>query len=272
MAEEDVVYHYTDYQALLGIVDKNNGNLLFRASRYDSMNDPSDCQFTREIVMPIAIRSWQRDNPEIKDKVWDYSAKSYPYIISFSENGDDDSMWSHYHGQVCLILSKQGIKSSTHKRNATIATWGKCHYALPTDKESDIAQLVTELYNREIIRCNDTLMDLQDACSLVKRAAFEREREWRLIINTYESFTILTSQNNEIIEGEETVFTKFRCNAKGDIVTFHEHLLPKGTLCGLIVNETNPYRFSHVKKIIDLLLHKNGIYHVPVIRTNRYPL
>lgn len=44
------LYHYTSLDALTGIVQK--GGLCIRGTRYDSMNDPMDCKYAEETVLP----------------------------------------------------------------------------------------------------------------------------------------------------------------------------------------------------------------------------
>lgn len=107
----EFIYHYTSYRALLGIINKDE--LVFHGSRYDCMNDPNDCTFASRIVLPQVLQSIEND-PHFTSKEKDF-IEAFPYVVSFSENEDEESMWHHYGSQICLCLSVKDIKDGLEK-------------------------------------------------------------------------------------------------------------------------------------------------------------
>lgn len=241
------VYHYTSYQALLGII--KNEELVFHGSRYDCMNDPNDCKFAREIVLPSVLKSIEED-PRFTPKEKDF-IETYPYVVSFSEKEDDESMWHHYGSQVCLCLSANDIKDGCDVNGKHIATWGKCLYA----DETSVPFIFEEKMNSMVQ--SDNIPDIvMEACSFIKRKAFERECEWRLVSSDHDLFDFNSDSGCEDkeIPNENT---DFKVNSKGRILPYKNFHIKASALKSIIINEDNPSDYLRIKKHIRILLTKH---------------
>lgn len=130
MDKQAFVYHYTTLGGLMGIL--RNNYLEFHGSRYDSMNDPDDYIFARDIVMPKIKASFEGiDIPA--EQTEDFA--HYPYIVSLSEEEDDPFMWEHYGSKVCLKIDRNVIKSySTNKEKNLLYYFNKCSYIREKEK------------------------------------------------------------------------------------------------------------------------------------------
>ncbi len=259
----EFIYHYTSYRALLGIINKDK--LVFHGSRYDCMNDPNDCTFASRIVLPQVLQSIEND-PHFTSKEKDF-IEAFPYVVSFSENEDEESMWQHYGSQICLCLSVKDIKDGCDIDSRHIATWGKCHYA----DEKEIPFAFTEIFKN--MEQSDNIMDnVMEACSFVKRKAFEKEREWRLVSNDYKLFT--SDAKGNIIDREiPDERTNFKMNSMGKILPYKNFNIKSTALKGIIINEDNPEEFCRIKKHIKLLLTKNRfLSNIDIRQANKYPL
>lgn len=265
----DKVYHYTSYRALLSMVNDQKGKIIFWASRYDCMNDPTDCMFARGTVMRTITKYWCKEHE--KEDIRDYTTDAFPYVISFSGKGDDKFMWKHYGSQVCLVLNSNVIKNNVDsKTGLNLARWGKCYYVEDGDDIQEVMNASYAIY-RFMDKSNDDLMNFQETCSFIKRAAYQRESEWRLVLNDYNAM-FFHSANDVKEEEYSDPNTKFRCSDKGEIIPYKEFPLPGDSLLGIIVNESNPQRYSMIKKHIELLLNKNNFSNYFVKQSNRYPL
>ena len=61
------IYHYTSLEALVNILTKDRISLM--ATRYDSMNDPLDFKFAKDVVIPklrIAIQNLNLVDDEVE--------------------------------------------------------------------------------------------------------------------------------------------------------------------------------------------------------------
>lgn len=255
------VYHYTSYQALFGIIQKNG--LIFHGSRYDCMNDSNDCMFARQIVLPSILASLGHTDfiPKEKENI-----ESFPYVVSFSEKGDNESMWQHYGSQVCLILSSDKIKKGCDVDGKHIATWGKCYYA----EEENVPTVVMEIFNN--MKQSDNILDnIMEACSFIKRKAFEREGEWRLVSNDYYLFSFSSDRGCEDkeIPNENT---DFKIGKSGKPFPFKHFHINSSALKGIIINEDNLTEFLKIKQYVKLLLTKKGFSNIEIKQTNKYPL
>lgn len=257
------VYHYTSYQALLGII--NNNELVFHGSRYDCMNDPNDCKFAREIVLPPILKSIEND-PRFTPKEKDF-IEAYPYVVSFSEKEDDESMWNHYGSQVCLSLSANDIKDGCDIDGKHIATWGKCHYVDEAEIPSTFRNIFKDMEQSDNIADN-----VMEACSFIKRKAFEREKEWRLVSNDYYSFDFNSKgyiEDKEIPNDD----THFKANSIGMILPFKRFSIKASALKKIIINEDNLSDYLRIKQHIKILLTKYKFRtDIDIKQTNKYPL
>lgn len=267
MKRPSYVYHYTTFAGLLGII--NNNSLEFHGSRYDSMNDPDDYVFARDILIPkIKASLEEADIPAELKEDWVH----YPYIVSFSESEDDSFMWKHYRSNVCLKISTKAIEeNSVDDNNHVLYEFKKCSYL----EEKEMVPKFPDVYLE--MDAFDSVSDgAYITCSFIKRKAFERENEWRMVSCNYDGVTLSRNSDNSIIEQcheipDDRVFFEIKDN---HIRSYKKFLLPGNALKGIIINEDNFSSFQKTKKQIELLLSRNNMSKVidDITMTNNYPI
>lgn len=267
MDDPEFVFHYTTLGGLMGIL--RNNFLEFHGSRYDSMNDPDDYIFARDIVMPMIKASFEgTDIPA--EQTEDFA--HYPYIVSFSEEEDDPFMWEHYGSKVCLKIDRKAIKSySTNKEKNLLYYFNKCSYI----GEKEIITKFIDNYAR--MYDSDNICDRADvACSFIKRKAFERENEWRMVSFNYEGITVSKNSNNGFtIQDYELPDDRIEFELKdGNIRSYKIFQLPCESLKGIIINEGDWSSYQRTRKQVELLLCKRNMSELldNITMTNKYPL
>lgn len=276
MRMEKYIYHYTNLDALRGILKqeeidtskgkKHESSLTFWGSRYDCMNDPQDFMFASNVVLPKIQKALEGRNDILEEHK--EVNKGYPYIVSFTENRDDESMWKHYHAEVCLELDTKYISPSIEKEGIIKCFYGKCLYA----KESEIDEKFIESWEKSQQYIDNIYSMAQHACVFIKRKAFERENEWRLYIADEKLPHI--KLNGETYYTEQPQEVKVKCIRNRDIVFYKEFRIVPEALKGILVNETDWNRFHSVKKHIEILLESKGFCSKDIVidQTERYPL
>ena len=272
----NLIFHYTNLEALRGIlkqeeIDTPNGkkherSLTFWGSRYDCMNDPQDFTFASNVVLP-KIRKALEGRNDIPEEYKEVN-KGYPYIVSFTENRDDESMWKHYHAEVCLELETSYIPPSIEKDGIIKGFYGKCIYA----REREIDDKFIESWENSQQYIENIYSMAQHACVYIKRKAFEQEKEWRLYIADEKLPHV--KQNGESYLAEQPQEVKVKCIRNRDIVFYKEFRIDPKALKGILVNETDWNRFQSVKKHIEILLESKGFCSKDIVidQTDRYPL
>lgn len=195
------LFHYTDQQGLLGIMQSNS--LWATSARY--LNDTSEFQHAQELTrQKIFVRiNRSEDGPErgiYQDmrKAIDY-ANSTVFVASLSEEGDSLSQWRAYGGKAggdhatgyAIEFSPELLRLAAAKSAMTLV---KCEY----DLEAQDA-IIEEFIDQTIESClakykADTYYDdsqeylsaemaelLERYAVLLKPPAFSAEREWRLV-------------------------------------------------------------------------------------------
>ena len=271
------VYHYTSLEALVGILKKeefkdsagkpNSKNaLVFWGSRYDCMNDPQDYLFASQIVLPKIMKSLEQREDIAEDLKENNDA--YPYIVSFSENEDDESMWIHYNAEVCLKIDTQYLSPWITEDSVIKGFWGECVYT----KEQDIDESFFESWRKSLQYIENIPSMARHACVYIKRDAFKKEREWRLYLSDETLPHVRSNGDCYYIEQPQDVKVKFvRDN---DIVFYKEFWIDARALKGIIINDTDFEHFHSSKKHIEILLQSRGFYPEDILieQTSRYPL
>ena len=257
------LYHYTSLQALTGIIQKRK--LLFRGTRYDSMNDPVDYTFAADVVIPKVLLALGKEK-NLNEEDTDYS-EMYPYIVSFSENKDDELMWKHYGSDVSLEIDTSYFYPKYDINDKIKFFFDKCVYA---NEEELITAFITKW--QESIPFTNIPAIVQYACVYIKRDAFRRENEWRIFAADYR--TGLMRKDGTFYETEMPMDVKVSMIRGKDIILYKEFEFPMEALTGIIINDNNPSHFHKVKKHIQLLLIANGFpfEKIQIRQTNRYPL
>lgn len=272
----DRVYHYTSLDALVGILNKevsktssrgkNSRFLTFWGSRYDCMNDPQDYLFASKVVLPKILKSIEQC--EDIDDIFKENNEEFPYIVSFSENRDDESMWNHYKADVCLEIDTQYLSPWIQDNEIIRGFWGQCHYA----KEEEIDRTFFEVWKRSLQHIENIPSMARHACVYIKRDAFKREKEWRLYIAD-ECLSHIRA-NGDAFRTEQPQDVKIKCVRNKDIVFYKEFQIDAKALKAIIVNDTNWEHYQQVKKHIEVLLMSSGLFpeDIRIEQTSRYPL
>ena len=269
---DNLVYHYTNMNAFVGIIGGNNNdsntaaNLTFWGTRYDSMNDPQDYIFASRVVLPKFKKAIENMNSLTEEETED--VESFSYIVSFSENRDSEFMWKHYKAEICLELDSSLFSPWTAKEEKINGFWDKCEYA----EESDIDDVFFEKWRKSKVYLKNLNDMARHACVYIKRKAFEPEKEWRL----YMADGALShfKSNGESCKMEQPQDVKVKYIRDNDIIFYKEFVLPSQALKGIIVNDRDWDHFQKVKKHIEVLLRKRGFFpeDITIKQTNCYPL
>lgn len=238
------IYHYTSLDALLNIL--TNDKIVFRATRYDAMNDPLDYIFARDILIPKLRKSLEKFNISEDDK--EYIEQS-PYIVSFSEKEDDFNMWRMYKSEVSLEFEYEDIQNCI-SNNMRI---GKCEYV----NENNIDYYFLNAFNK-IEFSNKILCDAQDVIVLLKREEFQPEKEIRLYNCSHNLFKAQYIGNNDCEFNEcETSDLNVKARVRdNDLVLYQEFILPKKALTGITIFYHDVEHFSSLKEHIKIILNE----------------
>ena len=271
------VYHYTSLEALAGILKKEEikdstgklqqkSSLVFWGSRYDCMNDPQDYLFASQVVLPKIMKSIKL-REDISEDLKENNV-AYPYIVSFSENEDDDSMWRHYNAEVCLKIDTSYLSPWIEEDGIIKGFWGKCIYS----KEQDIDESFFESWRNSLQYIENIPSMARHACVYIKRDAFKIEKEWRLYLSDEVLPYIRTNGDSFYTEQPQDVNIKFIRN--NDIVFYKEFRIDARALKGITINDTDFEHFHKVKKHIEILLMSRGFCpkDISIEQTSRYPL
>ncbi len=271
------VYHYTSLDALAGILKReekrdSKGNrkccssLVFWGSRYDCMNAPQDYLFASQVVLPKIMKSIEK-REDISEDIKENN-EAFPYIVSFSENEDDESMWTHYKADVCLKIDTSYLSPWIEENGIIKGFWGKCIYA----KERDIDDKFFESWRKSLQYIENIPSMARHACVYVKREAFKIEKEWRLYLSDETLPHVRSNGDSYCTEMPQDVKVKFVRDK--DIVFYKEFRIESKALKGIIINDTEFDHFHKVKKHIEVLLMSRGFYpeDISVEQTRRYPL
>lgn len=255
------LYHYTKLEALIGIIKK--GKLVFRGTRYDSMNDPSDYLFASQAVLPKVI-SELRNISELSEEQTDY-CEMYPYSVSFTENFDDEFMWKHYGSEISLEIDSKSFYPTYEVGDTVKFFFDKCVYA--NEDTLDVAFIKKFM---DSIQTENLTSIAQYACVFIKRDAFQREKEWRMFAADYKTGTL----NGNYFEIEMPKDIKVSGVKNRDVILYKEFELPSKALTGIIINDNDPAHFAKVKKHIQLFLLENqySLDNICIRQTKNYPL
>ena len=256
------IYHYTTMDALKGIIQ--NDSLCFWGSRYDSMNDPRDYTYARDIILPRIKRNVESEKLISKEEK--EFTEEYPYIVSFSKAKDDELMWRLYHAEVALELDRNIIKRELKKQKEFIL-FHDCIYP----KEHEIAEAFIKLYNKLNYDAN-VLDKAQETVSLIKHHSFNIEKEVRMVKFDYKTF--VANHKGGIIDTEIPVDVGIKSIKNGDFVFYKKFFLPKNSLKGIIVRSYNRGRFERIEKHIKLfmLMNKYSLSNIEVVQTQSCPV
>lgn len=253
-AKEPLIYHYTSMDALRGILRENE--LCFWGTRYDSMNDPTEHIYAKNILLPILSNYFNKE--EIKE------TEIYPYVVSFCKKEDDFIMWRMYKAEVALILDYNIINKWVEENlnwedKEKSFYFGDCKYP---QTEEEVIQYYIELceWNRKRGDKSTDEITALELTTFIKRKEFQNENEVRLFTCDYKlSSTNYNEQDpaNPIIENEERARDIYIKNVRNkDFILYKEFHIPKKALKGIIINCEKGSQFEKIKSHIQAWLYQ----------------
>lgn len=245
------IYHYTNLDAAVKILQKDN--ICFWGTRYDSMNDPTDSIYAREIVIPlfkITVEESELDDYEKDD------SEAFPYIVSFSKKEDDFYMWRTYKADIALEFNRDIVKEYVdNEKGPSYIYFEDCEY--PKDKDG-IHQTFIENLNT-INQGQGTMLSARHAIAFIKRKEFEDEQEVRLVTFDHEGTSF--NEKGECIDHEIPQNIGVKMVRNKDLILYKEFRLPKEALAGVIINTNSNEHYEKLKSHIKLFLHQQGYRH-----------
>ena len=247
-----IVCHYTSLDALVKILHKDY--ICFWGTRYDSMNDPNDRIYCKEVVLPlvrVAVNNAGLDDYE-KDE-----SESYPYVVSFSENYDDFIMWRMYKADVALVFDRNIIAEHVSAdKSKSYIYFEDCEY--PDNEEELLGKFCEKM--KVLNKGQGSMLAAHHAVVFFKRKEFENEKEVRLVSFDHEGVYFHGINNGELEYIEEEIPNNIGVKTiqNKDLVLFKEFHLPKVALTGIIVNCKNDSHYERLKSHIRLWLNNQG--------------
>ncbi len=261
---DNLVYHYTDLNALLGIIQ--NKHLEFFGSRYDCMNDPFDCSFAKNKIIPYMMEVAK--SMDFQDAELDY-LETTPFVVSFSKYRDDFFMWRLYNAQVSLILDRSYFERST--ANSALID---CEYVSDSVDEYKVP---FEAIDKKINNCRNVSANVARITTFMKHKSFECEGEVRLATWEYYSKdgakTILPDCIKDDAIADKQVFSRTKSN--GNICLYKKFHIDKNALVGIIAHTYSQEEFDFFKKKLRTILIENGYareVYENITPTKAYPI
>lgn len=264
------LYHYTTIDAAINII--RNG-LCFWGFRYDSMNDPTDYIFAKNLILPKLLQEIPiEDHKEIIDM--------YPYTVSFSKKRDSHIMWRLYHAEVALVIDTDKFPfEDWNKPEVDVSDnifGGDIKYAT----EETIFTIGEELH--QVLKqryVNDLFLDWHlSVFPFIKHNAYEIEDEYRLVKFDYDSFSFKYNpdcqDNCEMYEGEMPKDIKCLGSKDGKLRLYKEFQLTKDCLRGIILHSFDEEKFELQKEHFEIWLKQNGfsLNSIKIEKTTSYPV
>lgn len=264
-----LLYHYTSIEAALNIV--RNG-ICFWGFRYDSLNDPTDCIFAKDIL----LSEWSKRNEEVNiDDTFDL----FPYVVSFSTEEDYDLMWRLYNAEIALVIDSNKFPYDDWNipgEYSKSTSYKKVEYA----NNENVLSVIEEVYNNrtDIIESNPLDEFLLYVLPFIKHEAYSVEKEFRLVkmdsnIRKYK-YNSDFPEKSTYFEFEKPYDVKCAGVKDGKLRLYKEFHLPKECLVGVIIHTFDDAKFQTQKKHFELWLRQNNFDISPdfIKKTNSYPV
>lgn len=243
------IFHYTSLDAAVKILTEVD-KIRFMGTRFDSMNDPTDCEYAKNVVLPRIQKTIdEMDDLSEQDKE---EGEVFPYIVSFSYKEDDFNMWRMYNAEVALEFDYDVIKEIIEKdRSDQFIFFEKCKY--PENEDAIHTEFLSTL--RTLNQGQGFRMAANQALAFIKRPEFRNENEIRLV--AYDNDGSVFSSGCFIdCEIPQNIGVKMVRN--GDLVLYKEFLLPKIALTGIILNCNSEEHYKMLKSHLQLYLHNKN--------------
>lgn len=258
------VYHYTSLDAVKGIL--RNKDICLWGTRYDSLNDPTDCIYAEEDILP-EFKEFLKEKSVNENELEDI--KIYPYVVSFSRIEDDFNMWRMYKAEIAIEFDAEVIKNmvdAKQEKNSIASQdelfWGECKY--PKGKKEK-HQAFAELYNTTP-STDKPVIEAREILPLIKRPEFANENEYRLYAFDC-NLAVGDGENARECEVPHNIHTK--CIQNKDFILYKEFHLPVNSLKGFIINVRDDAYFEKVKSHLELILLSSNIMKKMNIRKTR---
>jgi len=267
--EGNYVYHYTDLNALLGIIGTEPSKLVFWGSRYDCMNDPLDYQYAKNKLLPpmMEVARELAKEKEISEEAM-REINVIPYIVCFSKKADDFLMWRMYNAKVALVLDKRYFEKPTP--NSSLI---ECEYV-----DENLSNLRDSFMKIDESIPNSFYISVQTSkiASFIKSDAFKSEGEVRLA-----SWDYFDKNGNQMIipdcKNDETIVEnelRTRFNADGKLILYRRFFIDKNALKDIIIHTYNKLEFENTRNALQAVLRNNKFDNdliENIKATNAYP-
>ena len=172
---ENLIYHYTDLDALQGIIGKD---ICLWGTRYDCLNDPYEQMWAGDVIFKsIAQQEEFQDIPidEIKNVFFFFF-----FIISFCKRPDYRNMWRLYCNDgngICLAFDKDVvINHSINNRNNNPLDRYDLFDEVEYSDRTDIDDIVRKKLKKE----EYNFMDEEEPSQLMRIAPFIKNKEFAI--------------------------------------------------------------------------------------------
>lgn len=256
------VAHYTRLSNIPSILD-GDGILLW-STRFNGFSDNNEYKWALDEIYPLL--------PEIAKETesdYDEDQHAYPYIISFSNNIDNDWMWKEYadnHNGVMLIFDRLALYGHCCSHISQTGKYRFCSDVEYSDTES-LRSKIFDTFNRlQDEFPNSPSMDVFiEVPALIKNEEYKDENEFRIVDVFYDCrhFTA-KGEKSEYEEAPQNLLTRVKDNM---LIPYTKVCLPKESLVGIVLGR-NVENQENINSL-DLLLRARG-YKARIFRTNTH--
>lgn len=265
-----ILYHYTSVETLLKIIDNiDDGKICVRATHAKFFNDPHEYKLAIALLKSSLnkyekeklIKNGSGKNPITKLFAGMGQLLGDPFILSFSENQDDLTMWRSYgfDGKgVAIGFDKEMLVEYANSETSINTQLIKCQY----DKFKIKKELTKyweynydkiDLKDKNKIGLNDFNfpVDLTKFSFSFKRNEYYPEKEWRLCKNDWDDKNIRFKESD------------------GLIIPYINHLLPKEIIKKIIIGPCSNKQLS--KESITMFMNMKNILAKEFIFSSKVP-
>lgn len=258
-----IVYHYTKLANATNIITKDG--IVFRASRYDSMNDPNDSIYG-------ALSAEKEMGCEIANAVTDtYIYNISPYIVSFCQKDDMPLMWRLYEAEITLHIDSRVIKNYCLTMSNRVLM-KKVEYFT----QDQCAKKMFEIFKAANNSFNNQELDFaaKANASFIKPKDFDCEKEWRIawfddydILDKNADMNNLCSDNKNFISEIKSKESKY-----GKLAFFRELTFPKECFKGVTIRAYRNSVFEIIRMQLITWLAQSGydMNSIEIYKTNTH--
>lgn len=208
---EDVtrLYHYTDFNAMRGIIV--NGEIWLWSLR--RMNDSQEMQYFIDRLKLAVKKQLEQSEYEKMEKLFDSNLKDFnrlsSYAACFSEYSDDAAQWSRYAkggSGVCIAFNKNLLAKIGEEGHAPLCRVNYSSGCEQLEIVQNIADVVKKPQKYSDVAVHELFNVLVTSSPLFKHPSFISEKEFRLVSLPYNVSKYLGKPNFFV---EETNIKKY---------------------------------------------------------------